>query len=96
MLPVTGTNLALSHFLVIVGMALVILGVAFYWLPVTRVKMAALALAVLGGLTAGVMTPRYGLPCGADMTGWSCPRPLPLPPRPRGTAIRAWTTPRGT
>jgi len=53
MLPVTGTNLALSHFLVIVGMALVILGVAFYWLPVTRVKMAALALAILGGLTAG-------------------------------------------
>src|SRR5205823_10062323 len=53
MLPVAGTNLALSHFLVIVGMALVVLGVAFYWLPVARVKMAALALAILGGLTAG-------------------------------------------
>ena len=53
MLPVAGTNLALSHYLVIVGMALVVLGVAFYWLPVTRVKMAALALAILGGLTAG-------------------------------------------
>jgi len=48
MLPVAGTNLALSHFLVIVGMALVILGVAFYWLPVTRVKMAGAGIGDLG------------------------------------------------
>src|SRR5438874_8706564 len=59
-------------------------------------RMSRSTTVALGGLTAGVMTPRYGLPCGADMTGWSCPRPLPLPPRQRGTAIRAWTTPRGT
>jgi len=53
MVPVPGTNLALSHSLVVVGMALVVLGVIFYWLPAARVKMAALALAILGGLTAG-------------------------------------------
>jgi hypothetical protein len=53
MVHAAGTNLVLSHYLVMVGMALAVLGVAFYWLPAARVKMAALALAILGGLTAG-------------------------------------------
>ena len=52
MLPIAGTDLALPHNLVIVGMALAVLGVAFYWLPAARVKMVALTLAILGGLTA--------------------------------------------
>jgi hypothetical protein len=53
MVRAAGANLVLSHYLVMVGIALVVLGVAFYWLPATRVKAAALGLALLGGLTAG-------------------------------------------
>lgn len=53
MVRAAGGNLVLSHYLVMVGIALVVLGVAFYWLPATRVKAAALGLALLGGLTAG-------------------------------------------
>jgi MacB-like periplasmic core domain/HlyD family secretion protein len=53
MLLFTLRNLGLPHALVVMGLALAVLGVGFYWLSARGVKIASAALAFFGGLVAG-------------------------------------------